>query len=55
MVADLPGYGRSSCSPDADHHGSMSEVLAAVGHDQFAYLANVSFPSHCELIVLPGE
>jgi haloacetate dehalogenase len=49
VVADLPGYGRSSCPPDTDHHSSMSkrslaatlvEAMAAIGHDQFAIIGH---------------
>jgi haloacetate dehalogenase len=49
IVADLPGYGHSSCPPDSDDHASMSkrslaatliEVMRVAGHDRFAIVGH---------------
>ena len=49
VVADLPGYGQSSCPPDVDDHRSMSkrcfasalvDAMGALGHDQFAIIGH---------------
>jgi haloacetate dehalogenase len=49
VVADLPGYGLSSCPPDAEDHSSMSkrsmaamlvDMMAALGHDRFAIIGH---------------
>ncbi len=49
VVADLPGYGRSSCPRDSAHHASMSKramaatlvkAMRAAGHDRFAVVGH---------------
>ncbi len=49
VVADLPGYGRSSCPPDSDHHASMSkrelaatltDAMRIAGYERFAVVGH---------------
>ncbi len=49
VAADLPGYGRSDCPDDSDHHASMSkramaaalvDAMRAAGHDRFAVIGH---------------
>ena len=49
VVADLPGYGRSSCPRDSDHHASMSkrelaatliDAMRIAGYERFAVVGH---------------
>lgn len=49
VVADLPGYGRSSCPRDSDHHASMSkrelaatltDTIRIAGYERFAVVGH---------------